>query len=214
MLVGVDEPEPGGCQGAAVPGLLDRQGVRCGIETFPDDATGSSPRAFGGWASDIERVEYDEDIEVAVLHLRENVDGLVAAHVIDRLAWQVESRPRANDPRLTGVVSDTGRRFSKARGPDINVIQLLVDQTVREFEGHSGSPVVLRRHPRLPRLADPPGTVAEVLHRLHHHRRHRYRDRQTPRHRLDPRLRRATPTMARRLGRRAHRPARQCPVDH
>jgi HEAT repeat protein len=97
-----------------------------------------------GRTIDVERVETDEDIDVAVLHLREEVDGSAAARARERLAWHVEARPRANDPRLTGVVDDTQRRFSKAKGPEIHVMQLLVDQTVGDYEGYSGSPVVLR----------------------------------------------------------------------
>jgi hypothetical protein len=91
----------------------------------------------------VERAESDEDLDVAVLHLVEEVDGFVAARARERLAWQVDARPRANDARLTGIVSDTERPFSKERGPDIHVLQLLVDQVLGDYEGYSGSPVVL-----------------------------------------------------------------------
>jgi hypothetical protein len=80
----------------------------------------------------VERIASDEDIDVAVLHLGQDVDGFAVARARERLAWQVEARPRANDPRLTGTVSDTQRRFRKAEGPDILVLQLLVDQAIGE----------------------------------------------------------------------------------
>ena len=98
-----------------------------------------------GHAIQVQSVDLDDDIDVAVLHLEDGVpEALAAARPQEGTAWQVAARPRANDPKLTGVVSDTQRRFNKTHGSEVRVVQLLVDQTVGEYEGYSGSPVMLR----------------------------------------------------------------------
>ncbi|GLY92850.1 serine protease [Actinoplanes sp. NBRC 103695] len=91
----------------------------------------------------VERVESDEDIDVAVPHLRAELDGFVAARVRDRLAWQVDARPRDNDPRLTGEVIDSRRLFSKSGGRDVRVVQLRAHEAIGDYQGYSGSPVML-----------------------------------------------------------------------
>ena len=81
-----------------------------------------------GQAIRVERVESDDELDVAVLHLTESIDGFVAARARDRLDWLVDARPRANDSRLTGIITDARRPFSKGRGAEFPVLQLLVNE--------------------------------------------------------------------------------------
>ncbi len=105
----------------------------------------------------VERVERDDDRDIAVLHLSEDVpDVLRVGHAVERAAWQVETRPRGNDPQLTGTVSAARRPFKNAQGHETDVMQLLVEQELGDYRGYSGSPVVLQSPPG-------PGAVIGVL---------------------------------------------------
>ena len=102
-----------------------------------------------GQTASVERVERDDGLDVAVLHLDEEVpEGLARGQAEEGVTWQVEARPRGNDPKLTGVISDTRRPFENERGRKTHVVQLLVDQQVDEYEGYSGGAVVLQSPPR------------------------------------------------------------------
>jgi len=94
----------------------------------------------------VERVERDKDLDVAVLHLGEDVaEGLAVGRAVKGAAWQVEAQPLGNDPKLTGTVTDTHRQFVKGQGhPAMYVVQLQVDQILNEYKGYSGSPVALQ----------------------------------------------------------------------
>ncbi len=94
----------------------------------------------------VERVERDDDLDIAVLHLGEDVtEGLVVGQAIEGAAWQVETQPLSKDPKLTGTVTSTHRQFVKSQGrPVIYVVQLQVDQSLGEYKGYSGSPVALQ----------------------------------------------------------------------
>ncbi|WP_199509385.1 HEAT repeat domain-containing protein [Nucisporomicrobium flavum] len=96
-----------------------------------------------GRAVGVERAETDADLDVAVLYLAESVDGFAAARARDRLDWLVDSRPRPNDSRLTGIITDARRPFSKNHGPEFPVLQLLVNEELGGYKGYSGSPVLL-----------------------------------------------------------------------
>src|SRR2546425_2857242 len=64
----------------------------------------------------VERVERDEDLDVAVLHLSEDVaEGLAVGRAVDGATWQVETQPRGNDPKLTGTISAMRRRFKNEK---------------------------------------------------------------------------------------------------
>ncbi|MDD7942873.1 HEAT repeat domain-containing protein [Actinomycetospora lutea] len=91
----------------------------------------------------IEHVEAVKELDVAALHLGDDVEGFSVARAQDRLAWRVEARPGPNDPRLTGTVTDPRRPFSKPDAPNVSVVQLEVDQVVHNYKGYSGSPVEL-----------------------------------------------------------------------
>ncbi len=112
-----------------------------------------------GRAIRVERVESDDELDVAVLHLTESVDGFVAARARDRLDWLVDARPRANDSRLTGLITDARHPFSKDRGPEFPVLQLLVNEELGSYKGYSGGPVVLATSDARPVL----GVLVEQL---------------------------------------------------
>jgi len=100
-------------------------------------------------------VQVAEDLDIAVLHLSEEVrEGLAVGHAVEGAAWQVEAQPLGSDPKLTGTITATRRRFTDDRGHETHVVQLLVDQRLGEYEGYSGSPVV---------AATPPGAVSSQV---------------------------------------------------
>src|SRR4249920_311457 len=60
----------------------------------------------------VSRVESDEQLDVAVLRLAKPVPGdLAVGQVVSGAGWEVEARPRGNDPLLTGIVDSTRRRL-------------------------------------------------------------------------------------------------------
>src|SRR5947208_855856 len=45
----------------------------------------------------VERVERDDDLDIAVLHLSEDVaEGLAVGRAVEEGSWQVETQPRGN----------------------------------------------------------------------------------------------------------------------
>jgi hypothetical protein len=87
-------------------------------------------------------------LDVAVLHLP--VAPPSSWRVGDAEAgarWLVTSRPRDNDPQLTGVVSALDRLIVNDGGHRVEVLQLAVDQPLEEYRGYSGSAVRLRHAP-------------------------------------------------------------------
>lgn len=93
----------------------------------------------------VKPVERDDDLDVAVLHLSEDVaEGLAVGYAVEGGSWRVETQPRGNDPMLTGTISATRRRLVTQSGHEIYVLQLQVDQILDDYKGYSGSPVVLK----------------------------------------------------------------------
>ena len=93
----------------------------------------------------VERMEGDDDLDVAVLHLGEDVPGgLAVGYAVDGANWKVETQPSPNNPMLEGTITATNLRFKKQDGRhEIDALQLYVKQTLGDFKGYSGSPVVL-----------------------------------------------------------------------
>jgi Trypsin-like peptidase domain/AAA ATPase domain len=90
----------------------------------------------------MEDVELAEEIDVAVLRLRGDTRGLLTVgRAIEGTTWAIDARPRSNDPRLTGVVTATRRRFTNARGHEVEGVQLQVTELLEDYQGYSGSPV-------------------------------------------------------------------------
>ena len=94
----------------------------------------------------VESVERDDDLDVAVLHLSEDVaEGLAVSDAVEGENWQVETQPRPNDPKLSGTITDTHRPFlKKDGGHEIFVLQLYEQHNLGDYKGYSGSPVVLK----------------------------------------------------------------------
>ena len=100
-------------------------------------------RCSAGPPVPVERVEADEGLDVAVLHLADDVtEALAAACAWEDLAWQVPARPRGNDPKLTGTVTDADHPFENAKGREGRALQLRVNETLGDYGGYSGSPVL------------------------------------------------------------------------
>ena len=97
----------------------------------------------------VESVQRDDELDVAVLHLGEEMsDGMMVGRAVADEAWRVETQPLGNDPELTGIVQAIRHPFRKRQGQDaIIVLQLLVAQELGQYKGYSGSPVVLKSSP-------------------------------------------------------------------
>jgi hypothetical protein len=119
-------------------------------------AAGSLHLALGdGRSVPVDRVEGDETLDVAVLHLGEEVPEVLAVgRAVAGADWRVEAQPRGNDPLLTGTIDTLRRRFINAEGHETEVMQLRVDQQVGDYEGYSGGAVMLQ---------SPRGAVIGVL---------------------------------------------------
>jgi hypothetical protein len=93
----------------------------------------------------VERVEPDEILDVAVLHMAEDVpEVLLVGPAVEGLNWQVESQPLGNDPLLTGTIDATDRRLVNEKGHEIRAVQLWVKQELGDYRGYSGSAVALK----------------------------------------------------------------------
>lgn len=97
-----------------------------------------------GRTVEVIRTEDDEQLDIAVLHLAEDVDATYVTTAVVGDEWRVLRPPPAgNDPELSGTVTSAARRIKNAQGHEVEVVQLLVDEDMREFSGYSGSAVVL-----------------------------------------------------------------------
>jgi hypothetical protein len=84
----------------------------------------------------------DPTLDVAVLDLRDDVDNWVkCGRAIRGIKWKIDARPRDSDPALTGTITDPRRPLRNAAGFDAELLQLLVEQNVGDFQGYSGSSV-------------------------------------------------------------------------
>ncbi len=121
------------------------------------DAEASSLRFVteAGRTVTVKCVERDEDLDVAVLHLGEDVpEGLAVGHAVKGANWEVKTGPLPNDPQLNGTIDALRRRITNDRGNVVEVMQLQEKHLLDEYEGYSGSPV---------ELESPPGAVIGVL---------------------------------------------------
>jgi hypothetical protein len=93
----------------------------------------------------VDKLEADEELDVAVLHLKENliVGPFLIGRPVEKAAWEITGQPRANDPKLTGIISGVNLPFQNAQEHETRVLQLLVEQILGNYQGYSGSPVVL-----------------------------------------------------------------------
>ena len=110
--------------------------------------------AAGREAIAVESIERDIGLDLAALRLTESV---VPSYVCDAAVhdrWEVSAPPHGRDAFLTGTVDVALRDFENDKGNRQQVVQLRVDQELKQFAGYSGSGVCLS-------AAD--GAVAAVL---------------------------------------------------
>ena len=109
--------------------------VRAAVEYQPEDAE----------PIQVTRIEVNTTLDVAVLHLQRPAStALAIGPVMAGARWKVSSRPKPNDPALTGTVTDPRRRLQNDRGEETTLVQLLVDEELADYHGYSGSPVTLQ----------------------------------------------------------------------
>ena len=105
------------------------------------------------WSAVVEKC--DSAMDVAVL--RGVAVGSAGAYgcgtPVQGTGWRVSSRFLANDPVLTGTVTDPARTIQNAQGHDTELTQLHVEQDLGGYQGYSGSPVWVTGPGQLGRLA-------------------------------------------------------------
>jgi tetratricopeptide (TPR) repeat protein len=101
-----------------------------------------------GQRIEIDRVEGEEELDIALLHLRADAsDVLPLGEAADGFNWRVEMHPHGNDPWLTGRITAARRKFINQRKYETQVVQLQVNELLGEYAGYSGSPVLLDAYP-------------------------------------------------------------------
>ena len=106
----------------------------------------------------VTRVEVSTSLDVAVLHLQRPPPAVLPVGPATAGAeWQVETRPRASDPALTGTVTNPHRQLQNQRGIETTLIQLWVREQLGDYQGYSGSPVTS------PSTSEMPSWVLGVL---------------------------------------------------
>ena len=93
-------------------------------------------------AVDVESLERDEVLDLALLRLSRPVAPSYVADAAAGDIWQIAVGPRPDDPYLSGVVDYPGRDYEDGRGRR-TMVQLRVWQEVKGYQGFSGSGVVL-----------------------------------------------------------------------
>ncbi|WP_369250291.1 trypsin-like peptidase domain-containing protein [Streptomyces sp. R41] len=99
-----------------------------------------------GRTVEVVRTEDDEQLDVAVLHLAEDVEPSSLSTATEGAVWRVRAAPhtpRGNDPGLTGIVDFAATEITNDRGYGLHVLQLRVQQDLGSFKGYSGSAVVI-----------------------------------------------------------------------
>jgi WD40 repeat protein len=90
----------------------------------------------------ITRIEVNSGLDVAVLHLQRSAPAVLpVGQVTIGAEWRVETRPKASDPTLSGMVTDPRRRLRNQRGEETTLIQLWVREELGDYQGYSGSPI-------------------------------------------------------------------------
>lgn len=100
-------------------------------------------RPPGGRPVPVERVEEDEKLDAAVLHLAGAVDDwLPLTAPMAGARWRVDSPPPGNDPPLHGHIAATALPTADGEDEPVEVMQLLVDELLGDYHGYSGSGVL------------------------------------------------------------------------
>jgi hypothetical protein len=88
--------------------------------------------------------ECNRRLDVASLHLETAVGTwLNPAAPTEGGLWRVDSRPKDNDPMLSGSITACDRPLLTEGGEEALLLQLDVQQSLGDYSGYSGSPVRL-----------------------------------------------------------------------
>jgi tetratricopeptide (TPR) repeat protein len=102
-----------------------------------------------GGSIPVSQVDEDEALDIAKLALSQESPDMIAAigkaNEDDR--WRVEAQPHGDDPMLKGTVDSTKWQLHNAKGRITEVLQLQVEESLGDYAGYSGSPVVLNSPP-------------------------------------------------------------------
>jgi hypothetical protein len=118
----------------------------------------------GGARAEVTAVTTCSAIDAALLH----TSGPPATDTVSSTAcapgtrWIVTTRPRNNDPVLTGTVTAIDRAIVNARGNPVTALQLEVAEALEDFGGYSGSAVRLAERPEVVI-----GLLCEQVHSRH-----------------------------------------------
>jgi len=93
---------------------------------------------------EVDAIDIRPHIDVALLRLRRSMAAVPRLTYGEKMAqWSVMSQPRANDPTLGGVITDTDRKITNVHQCDVFMLQLKADETLGNFYGYSGSAVYI-----------------------------------------------------------------------
>jgi hypothetical protein len=107
-----------------------------------------------GQACPASRIESDEALDIAILHLEQDVRPTPIADAVANARWESPLPPTDHDAHLSGVIDVALRSFNNARGHPTEVMQLRVLQEINDYQGYSGSAIT---------LPDADGAVVGVL---------------------------------------------------
>jgi hypothetical protein len=86
----------------------------------------------------------DVELDVAVLEVGQDLPRWIpVGNANDGAPWQVTGRPRGDDPGLSGRITFATRVVRSADDHEVPLMQLLVDQHLGDYEGYSGSAVIV-----------------------------------------------------------------------
>jgi hypothetical protein len=96
-------------------------------------------------ANPVTAIDANEELDVGILHLSVPVDDwLPVASPVPGSAWKADPPPGGNDPLLTGTITTASLSIANARGHQVDVLQLHVEQELGDYHGYSGSGVTDR----------------------------------------------------------------------
>jgi hypothetical protein len=98
--------------------------------------------------SPVTRTDRDPVLDTAVLHLARDAPDVTPVvpkleTVSSGMPWRVDAQPRSDAVALTGTVTAVRRDWRNQAGEPTQIMQLLVEQSLGDYRGYSGSPVLL-----------------------------------------------------------------------